>query len=445
MAVTAVATGMSGAINYTFTTDTSADFPSVANSTYFYNIADKLVRYKNSSGVILEIFSNGSASGVWGISDSTGVYTYYTTLTLAMVAAVSGQVIEMFADVTETGAVSITLKDGVNINGNGHTYYHTNATADLNTFIAASSVVTNSNILNINIVKSNSTGSCLYTGLNNSGTLIFTGSKLINLSTGRCISAFANSDLEIINVYAKSNTNHAIMMSGNFSRLTNSYAYSESGAGIVTSGTFITNCTGISNSNAGIYITSGRATDCVGFSSSSYGLSTTGGIINNCKGFSSASSGIYALYSNIYDCFGYSAAQYGIHMENQPTFASDCTGYSSASYGILSAYVGTKSLVNCTAIADAAIALYLYGEALNCTSICNWNNIAGHSVNLNGISTITNCTLKVANATANAIYSSAAVVVKYANNSYIGATTPVNANVTQGIINSQDNQGNILI
>ena len=64
----------------------------------------------------------GSEVGVFGISDSAGIYTYYTTLTLAMAAASSGDTIEMFADVEETGSVAITLKSGVKINGNGHTY-----------------------------------------------------------------------------------------------------------------------------------------------------------------------------------------------------------------------------------------------------------------------------------------------------------------------------------
>ena len=58
MAVTAVTTSMSGAINYTSVTDTSADFASVANSTYFYNKADKLVRYKDSTGIIQNTFRN---------------------------------------------------------------------------------------------------------------------------------------------------------------------------------------------------------------------------------------------------------------------------------------------------------------------------------------------------------------------------------------------------
>jgi hypothetical protein len=59
MAVTTVTTAMAGAINYTVVTDTSADWPSVANSTYFYDKATKLVYFKNSSGTVLEIFASG--------------------------------------------------------------------------------------------------------------------------------------------------------------------------------------------------------------------------------------------------------------------------------------------------------------------------------------------------------------------------------------------------
>ena len=40
-------------------TDSSADWSGVASSTYFYDKADKLVHYKDSTGVILELFANG--------------------------------------------------------------------------------------------------------------------------------------------------------------------------------------------------------------------------------------------------------------------------------------------------------------------------------------------------------------------------------------------------
>jgi len=101
---------------------------SSADWTIFNNKQDLLVsttNIKTINGTSILGSGNmvvGASSGVFGISNASGVYTYYATLTLAMAAATSGQVIEMFADVTETGAVSVTLKTGVNINGNGHTY-----------------------------------------------------------------------------------------------------------------------------------------------------------------------------------------------------------------------------------------------------------------------------------------------------------------------------------
>ena len=51
-----------------------------------------------------ELFTTGGgggASGVFGIADATGTYTYYAKLATAMLAAVTGQTIEMFADVVE--------------------------------------------------------------------------------------------------------------------------------------------------------------------------------------------------------------------------------------------------------------------------------------------------------------------------------------------------------
>lgn len=44
---------------YSVTTANSADWASVANDTYFYDLGDKLVHYKNPSGVVLELFSDG--------------------------------------------------------------------------------------------------------------------------------------------------------------------------------------------------------------------------------------------------------------------------------------------------------------------------------------------------------------------------------------------------
>ncbi len=50
-------------IQYTKVTDSSADWASVANSTYFYDLTDKVVYFKNSSGTVLKMFNNFFGSG----------------------------------------------------------------------------------------------------------------------------------------------------------------------------------------------------------------------------------------------------------------------------------------------------------------------------------------------------------------------------------------------
>lgn len=49
-------------IQYTKVTDSSADWPSVANSTYFYDIATALVYYKDSTGTVLSMYNTGGTS-----------------------------------------------------------------------------------------------------------------------------------------------------------------------------------------------------------------------------------------------------------------------------------------------------------------------------------------------------------------------------------------------
>lgn len=49
-------------IQITKVTDSSADWPSVANSTYFYDKTDKLAHYKDSTGTVIELFSSGAVA-----------------------------------------------------------------------------------------------------------------------------------------------------------------------------------------------------------------------------------------------------------------------------------------------------------------------------------------------------------------------------------------------
>jgi hypothetical protein len=72
MAVTTVTTSMAAGVNYTRVTDTSADWASVPNSTYFYDKADKLVHYKDSTGSVQEIFSgSGVTVGTTAVTSGT--------------------------------------------------------------------------------------------------------------------------------------------------------------------------------------------------------------------------------------------------------------------------------------------------------------------------------------------------------------------------------------
>jgi hypothetical protein len=56
MAAVTVTATMAAGVVYTVRTDTSADFPSVANDKYIYNLADKLVYYKDAEGIVNSIF-----------------------------------------------------------------------------------------------------------------------------------------------------------------------------------------------------------------------------------------------------------------------------------------------------------------------------------------------------------------------------------------------------
>lgn len=61
-------------IQITKVTDSSADWASVANSTYFYDKADELPHYKDSTGTVLEVFSTGGGGGssTWNVTTQTG-------------------------------------------------------------------------------------------------------------------------------------------------------------------------------------------------------------------------------------------------------------------------------------------------------------------------------------------------------------------------------------
>jgi hypothetical protein len=409
-----------------------------------------------------------TTTGVWGISNTSGVYTFYSTLTLAMAAATSGQTIELFADVIETGAVTITLKNGVNINGNGHTY--TLDTATTTTGFIDGGVAVVMNFTNITLVRKGA-GAGIMIGLSVSGNRIVGNSVFIKIESNSS-SGIANYGGAVFSGYV---IGFAVTCTGT----------SCTGISLIRGN--VDNCTAIST-GLGIGINIGFLTNSSGESTGSgNGIQTSGGgRVHNCHGRSNTGYGILAN-APVYNSTGYSAGSYGILFEASPLY--NCVGISAANYGI---WGYSEIISNCTSLSTAGAALFIqnaqanncmmystvssavvmfssstvnnstlrtlsgsttvntaslttYGSLKNCTIINDWNSASGHGVSANSVLTVINCAIKVFSASANCLNASSAVTMKYTNNAFEGATTPVNANITQGIINTQDNQGNILI
>ena len=121
MAVTAITTTMAGAINYTHVTDTSADWASVPNSTYFYDKADKLVHYKDGTGTILEVFSAG---GLTYFTEAQNTTAPNATVPVDSLTAVASTANADLAIVPKgTGALMADIPDNTTTGGNKRGQY----------------------------------------------------------------------------------------------------------------------------------------------------------------------------------------------------------------------------------------------------------------------------------------------------------------------------------
>jgi hypothetical protein len=366
-------------------------------------------------------------AGIVGIANSSGVYTYYATLTLAMTAATSGQTVELFSDITETGSVAITLKSGVNINGNGHTYtLSVNDGTNAFTFALSGTV----ELYNLKVVR---TGRTVGTGTGNVLSFQDGNAKI------KCFNASFLNDFGyccvgsgiIYNAHGLGYLDGMYDGSGNV-RVYDSYFESTgTGTAINTPVGFLYNSTGKAVSGNGISC-NGEVYECTGISSSGIGIFAQR--ITNCTGLST--SGI-ALHGEGRSCVGISTSGIG----GVGTFYNS-TLISSSNYGAASATLYNSYAQSSSSVATNSSSIY------NSTVRCLWNNIGGHctSTNVIGYREILSSFLEVTNASAYCITGYAGSTWKYAANTYKGSTTAVNStNIIQGITNTSDNQGNILI
>jgi hypothetical protein len=397
-------------------------------------------------------------SGVCGIPDSSGTYTFYATLSLAITAASSGQTIEVFADITETGAVQLNLKNGVNINFNGHTYTLNNAgTSDC---ISDNNTAVSCKLMNGRVIRTggtiSETNSCTLYIDSTTTVLECIGMKFESTFGYACINegtVYGGEYLGLTGFYCRSGIAYNIIGRGTTSRglrnlatIINGIGISTSSDGIYSSGQMV-NCNGYSSGGYGAYIEGGSCRNCSFYSSSSFGLgdfATT--YFLNCSAYSSASAAWFSQSSSSYDnCSAYSTASYGFYMTSGGNL-KNCNGTSTANNGIRAINSGVKILGGVYQ-STAAASVYTYGKIYGAVIICTWNNASGHCVT--GASTsyseVFNCTLEVTNASANCLHYGSAINVKFGANVFKGASTSVNANITQTQANAPDTYGNIVI
>ena len=394
--------------------------------------------------ITIDAAGGSGGSGIFGIADAAGVYTYYSDLGAAIAGATVGQTIQLFTNYTETASVAVFMKNGVNINLNGHTYEY--ATADVNDTLSDGGIPATVTIFNGTLKRtgssapSNTTGVCLKVSNTSSNVTlqgvtviaedgssccIVQNGKLsggyyrqIGATTGGSITAFqvASSNAIVDNVHVHADSKYSRCDSG---KISNSYFRSDG--------------------SYGIFVNTGEAHNITGYSTANYGILADAKLFNS-TGISSALSGIYTgSVAELYNCSGYSSASYGL---SNLSYAMNCTGRSIASYGL---FTGSASeTYNCTGWSSVTAAIFSRGRIVKTSAICTWNNAGGHGfVNVENNDEIVDCYAEVANAAAYGV--NAPATSPYVTGfSGRGMTQLLNL-LSNAQINTKDNFGNILI
>jgi hypothetical protein len=359
-----------------------------------------------------------AASGPLGIADSSGNYTYYASYTAALAAAVAGQTIEQFADIVEAGNVTNTLVSGVNINMHGHSYTSTYSTGVITLF----------------------SGSSVKLAFINGKIVINSGSVS---SVGLSISG-STSDLDCTGLYieviSSGGTGKPLSMSGGTMR----YLRAQSIDDLCASGvrTTLFNCH-FTATTAGSGLTlggtslgsPGSAYDCFIKSRDSVAvLVNIGSTLVNCHAECVLSQAVAVRGGTVKEgTFITGSTSWAVYLD---------TEYSTGLHS-------SNSIDNAYVLSEAGAMLLTAPSTANnyvrgCTVIGGTHaiEITGSNPAFNNY--IMNNSLQAA-AGSNCIYAATATNAVYANNVYHASTTPVNANVTQDLVNTQDNQGNILV
>jgi hypothetical protein len=409
-------------------------------------------------------------SGPFGISNTSGSYTYYTTFSASIAAATSGQTVEMFADITETGSVTVTLKNGVNINGNGHTYTLTNPTGP-NAF----SLPSNATCFLFDAVLRilNSSGSLIVLGTNSTlrGNAVLYGSGSTssdyvitttfaipaNISGFTIIADGAKNGIFLGNgsfgdnlqIYSNTGTSLWVQDSAQ-ARNCNIYATNPTSRAVsIQGGLFYSMIySGGTNAATAVYMQSSNSTSfprgiysCDIKSLTGHGLTmenamdledctiTTYGTNRNALTFETNA---LATYTDVHKCVLRSINGACVNQVLRWVSFTDCYLFAGSGSGITNSF--NNSTFNVVRLRDS------YIEVAH-------NSNTSHGVLLSNNTTheITDCFFSLANSGSYALKAQGTTTAKYAQNSFSGATIAIDPNITQGMINTQDNFGNIII
>jgi hypothetical protein len=378
-----------------------------------------------------------------------------------MAAAVSGNVVEMFANYTETGATTITLKSGVTINGNGYTYTLNNS-GGTNALTVTNSTSIECSIFNLNVVRTGGTigqsSNCtLWIGASTTGNIYLNDSKFTNLGgNGSAIGIGNSSTITIYNGYAYANSDKGSIYfeSGAGARAIDCMGISNTGIGIMCySGGDLYRCYGYSNTSTGIdgsgFSGLGSQYDCTGVSIGGTGFQA-GILAVNCTGRSTSYHGLSCVGTNsrMYSCVGISVSGRGVNNSGINAVMYNCQLASSSNVGALLQSAG-GSLYNCIIQSESSYSVWGWTGSTIYNSIieCNWNNAGGYGIlgNAGITNLIINCVFKLSNATAPYLFNGGtAQAITMRGNTYRGGAA-FNANLTQAITTTEDNQGNIYL
>ena len=421
-------------------------------SMLIYNSTTNQFEFRSSGGTWDALGGGAGGFGKFGITNSSGEYTYYTTIELALAGASSGDTIEQFADVSVSTNGTLTFDKDITWNMNGYEYKNTCSSGANFTMIQMSNSAVELIINNGQIIRntgSTNFGILLDTG-NTASNKLYLNGVIINNVEGQSL----NGKCEVFGGVFRSGLNVANQNGISYLGILNSVkVYSArrnnlSGTACKTYNSFFFSTSDYTRLSGGA-----KCYNTIFESTGSYGvLLSVNSELNNCYAKTSAFAGINNQGGIITNCTGFSSGGFGIELGAASTGrAFNCVGSSLASNGF--SINGLAEAYNCTALATSsyAVAIQNNGKFKNGTAKSTYNNANGHGIFIGGVPgsgggfEIVGCEIITANASANGIDGVPGAQGKYAQNSFKGMTTVIGLTTSNLATNTTDSQGNLLL